>query len=264
MKSLYIHYSLISATFLFFSFPFHVLSSSLASTTGECKPWTWEPDGDLGAATTISAADAPSFTPSAPEQITIQPGEINCRYWATTKSDGECCTCARFIDFYGIELKKFLILNPQIKPDCSNIAPNTEYCVAGFIEPVRAWDGLCGPPHNNATCIGTAKQCCNSETWTCGDTDEDCARGTCYEGVCFGHRVYTTDGKCGYKHGNGQCAGKWGDCCSIDGECGTGEDFCGEGRCSSGNCNPPIVPLPASTTTVSSTDSNVEVAPGEL
>lgn len=31
-------------------------------------------------------------------------------------------------------------------------------------------DGLCGPLHNNATCLGTAKQCCNSITWKCGDT----------------------------------------------------------------------------------------------
>lgn len=39
------------------------------------------------------------------------------------------------------------------------------------IEPVRAYDGLCGPYHNDATCVGTAKGCCNSETWTCGDTE---------------------------------------------------------------------------------------------
>jgi hypothetical protein len=36
-------------------------------------------------------------------------------------------------------------------------------------EPLRAWDGLCGPDHN-ATCLGTGKQCCNSKTWTCGDS----------------------------------------------------------------------------------------------
>jgi hypothetical protein len=67
---------------------------------------------------------------------------------------------------------------------------------------------------------------------------EDCAPGTCYEGACPGDKVWSTDGTCGYQHGNRQCAGKWGDCCNKEGRCGSGEDFCATGRCQSGKCAP--------------------------
>ncbi len=69
----------------------------------------------------------------------------------------------------------------------------------------------------------------------CHDSD-DCAAGTCYEGACAGDKVYSTDGTCGLDHGNRLCAGKWGDCCNLDGACGTGDDFCGTSVCFSGNC----------------------------
>ena len=107
------------------------------------------------------------------------------------------------------------------------------------IEPPRAFDGLCGPPNNNATCLGTGSQCCNSETWTCGSSADDCAAGTCYEGACAGDRVYSTDGTCGIAHGNRLCIGKWGDCCNLNGTCGTGEAFCGTSVCQMGNCTLP-------------------------
>ena len=37
------------------------------------------------------------------------------------------------------------------------------------------------------------------------------------------------------------CAGKWGDCCNMDGVCGTGPDFCSMCTCSMGNCTRPNV-----------------------
>ncbi|KAI1398617.1 hypothetical protein F4819DRAFT_498603 [Hypoxylon fuscum] len=237
MKSLHIHPSLALIIFIFSSFS-PTLSSSLASTTGECKPWKWDANGNFIVDT------APQSTPRP-----IQPGEINCRYWAKTKGEVDCRTCAQLTSFYGVDAGKFLMLNPNLKRDCSNIAPNSKYCVAGSL---RAWDGRCGPPHNNATCVGMDMgQCCNSETWTCGNTEEDCAPGTCYEGTCPGHRVYTTDGKCGRDQGNRLCAGKWGDCCNMDGDCGTGEDFCDEGRCHFA-------------TSTSTTDENIVITAGEL
>lgn len=104
---------------------------------------------------------------------------------------------------------------------------------------MRSANGLCGPLHNNATCLGTEYQCCNSETWTCGNSAEDCAAGTCYEGACAGDKVYSTDGTCGTAHGNRLCAGKWGDCCNLNGTCGTGEAFCGISVCQMGNCTQP-------------------------
>ncbi|KAH6696892.1 hypothetical protein F5X68DRAFT_272008 [Plectosphaerella plurivora] len=78
--------------------------------------------------------------------------------------------------------------------------------------------------------------CCDSETWTCGG-GMACAPGVCYEGDCWGHRIFTTDCLCGVNHGLRRCRGKWGDCCSIDGHCGDGEAFCGEGNCMMGACD---------------------------
>lgn len=105
------------------------------------------------------------------------------------------------------------------------------------IEPLRAYDGNCGPQYKNATCIGVDfGQCCNSETWRCGETEHDCSIGVCYEGLCPGHKVYTTDGNCGESHSYSLCGGKWGDCCSLESRCGTGPEFCGQGKCQSGNC----------------------------
>lgn len=37
------------------------------------------------------------------------------------------------------------------------------------------------------------------------------------------------------------CAGKWGDCCNMNGVCGTGPEFCSMCMCSMGNCTRPNV-----------------------
>lgn len=75
---------------------------------------------------------------------------------------------------------------------------------------------------------------------------DDCAPGTCYEGICFGDKIYSTDGTCGPDYGDRLCAGKWGDCCNQDGACGTGDDFCGPSVCFSGKCTlPDVEPPPA-------------------
>lgn len=70
----------------------------------------------------------------------------------------------------------------------------------------------------------------------------DCSAGVCYEGLCPGHKIYTTDGNCGLDYGYASCAGKWGDCCSLKGRCGKGADFCGDGKCQLGNCTGWSVP----------------------
>ncbi|KAF1837394.1 hypothetical protein BDW02DRAFT_139849 [Decorospora gaudefroyi] len=49
-----------------------------------------------------------------------------------------------------------------------------------------------------------------------------------------------------------QCGDKWGTCCNVDGECGTGESFCDIGKCQSGNCTfvmPSPTPFPGVPTT---------------
>ncbi|KAK1959916.1 hypothetical protein LY78DRAFT_619323, partial [Colletotrichum sublineola] len=219
------------------------LTTSLLTFTSafaaECQPATWSKEG-------LRATPSPEMTIMSENMIilgTAEPGEINCHYASRTGSNVNYYTCTQLAEKYEISVEEFFLINPTLEPDCSNIEPRTEYCVDGFIEPVRAYDGVCGPASNNATCFGTDKQCCNSETWTCGNTEADCAPGTCWEGACHGDSVYSTDGTCGFdhaRHGYRFCAGKWGDCCNFDGVCGTGEDFCGIKNCQSGNCTRPV------------------------
>ncbi|KAH7245072.1 hypothetical protein BKA59DRAFT_454143 [Fusarium tricinctum] len=95
---------------------------------------------------------------------------INCRMSEVTGSKVDAEACASMATKWDITVEKFYELNPRLNNDCKNIVPNIRYCVDGFPEPLRAHDGKCGPSHNDATCVGTDKQCCNKNTWTCGDT----------------------------------------------------------------------------------------------
>lgn len=117
------------------------------------------------------------------------PGDIVCRYETTTLADVNYYTCKELALKYSITVEKFFKLNPSVDQECSTIKPNTDYCVAGCkcfysnrssassfisdtkvgIQPPLAEDGFCGPQQNNATCAGLEKQCCNGETWKCGD-----------------------------------------------------------------------------------------------
>ncbi|KAI0521918.1 hypothetical protein F5B22DRAFT_594695 [Xylaria bambusicola] len=229
MKYLLEHTALAIASVAFFAIA--------DTTTGECAPYTWTWESERRAAHMVTYLRA-SATPYPRKPSDTKPGELNCRSTGRTYDEASSWSCEQIANAYSISIERFFELNPELSPNCDGIQPNTEYCVRGFIEPVRSQDGLCGPNHNNATCIGTLfGQCCNAETWKCGETKEDCAAGTCWEGLCHGHKIYTTDGNCGYEHNFSRCAGKWGDCCSIaTGKCGTGEDFCGKGKCQSGNC----------------------------
>ncbi|KAL8357733.1 hypothetical protein RB601_009263 [Gaeumannomyces tritici] len=198
-----------------------------------CQPhrWSWDDEPELA-----SLFMEPDVELRA--AVEIKPGDVNCRRWDQTTDNVGYWTCNELATKHGLDLDKFWELNPALAPSCEAIKPATEYCVRGFIEPLRAMDGNCGPQNKNATCIGSGHgQCCNAETWKCGETENDCSIGVCYEGLCPGHKVYTTDGNCGYAHGYSLCGGKWGDCCSFsEGKCGTGPEYCGQGKCQSGNC----------------------------
>ncbi|OIW29673.1 hypothetical protein CONLIGDRAFT_338708 [Coniochaeta ligniaria NRRL 30616] len=239
-----------------------LLSQPLAVLAGDtsgdtCGEITW---AGHGAERDVAAATGVPVVPHIPRVVrnttAPDPGDLVCRFWYPTDSDANCYTCTELSNTFGIDLDFFFTLNPTVLRDCSNIQPLTEYCVAGFIEPLRATDGFCGPQHNNATCFGTTKPCCNAVTFTCGDSDEDCAPGTCYEGKCPGDKYYSTDGTCGFQHGGRQCAGKWGNCCNMSGACGNGTAFCASAVCQSGNCEWNNSPTnSASTTSRSSTTS---------
>ncbi|KAF9889729.1 hypothetical protein FE257_007035 [Aspergillus nanangensis] len=47
----------------------------------------------------------------------------------------------------------------------------------------------------------------------------------------------STNGKCGPSHGDTTCEGSgFGDCCSREGKCGSGEEYCSYENCASGKC----------------------------
>ncbi|USP81873.1 hypothetical protein yc1106_09147 [Curvularia clavata] len=181
-------------------------------------------------------------------------GDIVCRYTATTPSTVNSYMCQYLAYYYWISLEKLFELNPSLDLSCNTIKPKTEYCVAGFLDYPVSTDGFCGPKHNNATCIGTEKPCCNAATWKCGNSPEDCAPDTCYEGLCAGPTsFYSLDGKCGPSTGDKECTGKWGDCCNYDGLCGTGPDFCSVENCHNGAYVPPPRQEPVATWTFGTT-----------
>lgn len=139
----------------------------LAGVRGDdCQPWTWPGHG-------LRKRDA---------------GDIVCRHDAVTGPDVNYYTCKELADRYGTLIDTFQ-LNPSLDRDCKTIRPNTMYCVKGCastgaclsgsktslttatdVQPAQAINGLCGPQHNNASCVGIAAQCYNSETWRCGNS----------------------------------------------------------------------------------------------
>ncbi|KAK8092480.1 carbohydrate-binding module family 18 protein [Apiospora kogelbergensis] len=169
--------------------------------------------------------------PNVVNQPPLQPGDVNCRYSARTNYVVDQKTCERLCDSNEITIEKFLMLNPTVARDCSNIQPNSEYCVRGFIEPVRAYDGRCGPKYRNATCSGMAMgQCCNKRTWQCGQSIVDCHPEICYKGgmsICgrpsFRDTTWTKDQTCGYILGERWCNGEQDVCCRNLEE----NDYCG-------------------------------------
>lgn len=59
------------------------------------------------------------------------PGEIVCRFDATTTSSVNYYTCQELAIKYSITVDKLLELNPTLDKDCDTIQPDTVYCVAG-------------------------------------------------------------------------------------------------------------------------------------
>lgn len=61
----------------------------------------------------------------------VAPGEINCRYSAFSSDNVNYYTCTELAEWYYITIEDFFQLNPTIDKECSNVKPNTEYCVQG-------------------------------------------------------------------------------------------------------------------------------------
>ncbi|KAH7376591.1 hypothetical protein B0T11DRAFT_324474 [Plectosphaerella cucumerina] len=178
-----------------------LLGASLLCSTAvadECQAVTWENAQRRDLPSNTQAAIRPAATRNVPSKSRLEAGDVNCRFWDQTYEQVNYYFCQRMATANDIDVETFFKLNPQVDRDCTKVRPYTKYCVEGFLEPLKALDGKCGPLHKNATCIGSGHgDCCNSETWRCGDSDDDCAIGTCFEGTCWGHQIYTTDGTCG-------------------------------------------------------------------
>lgn len=172
------------ATFSLALLPKFAIASE--SGTGGCMPHTWD---NPSQPTPVGSPrpGPPRATPAVPRRKTLEAGDVNCRYEGRTYDEVDTSTCQVLADRYGIDIGKFYELNPILEADCSRIKPNTEYCVTGcmcpfpclspqllirliVIEPLRAYDGFCGPFFNNATCLYTGQECCSRETWTCGNS----------------------------------------------------------------------------------------------
>ena len=71
----------------------------------------------------------PLPTQGTPTLVTV--GEINCRYWTTTRAEVNYYTCSQMAQRYSISNDVLFKLNPSLARDCSNVQPGTDYCVRG-------------------------------------------------------------------------------------------------------------------------------------
>ncbi|KAH7359751.1 hypothetical protein BKA66DRAFT_574039 [Pyrenochaeta sp. MPI-SDFR-AT-0127] len=135
-----------------------------------------------------------------PVQAAIAPGEVNCRYTATTSATVNYYTCKEPVDWYYIAVADFLLWNLTVDVE-SHYGPG----MFEFIQQSIPTDRFCGPNYGNASCIETDMPSCNGETWKCGNLDS-CSPGTCYSGACLGFSSeYSMDGKYGSQNKDLKC-----------------------------------------------------------
>lgn len=100
--------------------------------SNDCQPSTWpdpperrDEDDNVNGSTIVMPKHLDSFQAST----TLQPGDINCRGWGRTYDDAGYDTCTELSNNWGISLAWFFQINPTLLADCSNIEPNTFYCI---------------------------------------------------------------------------------------------------------------------------------------
>jgi len=151
--------------------------ANLVTAADKCQPATWCRTLDDSVFTMNRIVY--NLSESVANIGSVQTGQISCRDWAETGEQVNYYTCTQIANERGIDLEVFFELNPDVARDCGNVRPHTKYCTAGcmiillftwprfaltltVVEPLRAVDGRCGPLNQNATCLGTGRQCCNS------------------------------------------------------------------------------------------------------
>jgi hypothetical protein len=111
---------------------FLLLSSPAALAANDCQPSRWDNlarrDAPSGVLSVLEARDGPSIGANSSDFTT---GSINCRFPGRTYDDVNYYTCSQLAETYHITNELFFLLNPTLHNNCSNIQPNTKYCVAG-------------------------------------------------------------------------------------------------------------------------------------
>ena len=97
----------------------------------DCQPYKWSTLAARNAAPTGETVWIPYEVNLSIRDELIQAGDISCRHTVSTGTFVNYYTCTELAESYGFGLEKLFLLNPLLLPDCSNIQPNTEYCVDG-------------------------------------------------------------------------------------------------------------------------------------
>lgn len=104
----------------------------MVEAADKCADVTWDAGFPRATPDMIDPAENKiGFTRFDIDPDDLQPGDINCRYSAETEASVNYYTCKKLAIYYGITIEEFFKLNPEIAKDCSNILPNSEYCVDG-------------------------------------------------------------------------------------------------------------------------------------
>ncbi|KAF4462701.1 CFEM domain-containing [Fusarium albosuccineum] len=202
--------------------------------TGGCKPHAWENTRHNRAAFS-SHPPRPKPTYSVPIRKKFEAGDLNCRWWADTYQEVDSSTCQKLADDYHIDISTLFELNPILEPDCERIRPYTKYCVQGW--PMMDIVALC---ITTPLVAGRKIPVATLKLGHVATEGRDCTPSLCYKGAgdCELRVIVSTDGICGLVEGRHtlRVCGEWGDCCNLQGKCGSGPDFCGDGICQAGEC----------------------------
>lgn len=93
---------------------------------------------------------------------------VICRNNATAPAKATYFTCTELRNVYIISVEKFMFLDPSMDPDCTNNQAGESYCVAGNVVATTT-DGTCKPQSKVPYLEYSRCQCCNRETFKCGN-----------------------------------------------------------------------------------------------
>ncbi|EFQ27420.1 hypothetical protein CGRA01v4_04505 [Colletotrichum graminicola] len=199
-------------------------------SANSCQPYIWD---SLSSMRIASVDDPVDISPTEGEPLpVVNPGEINCRFWTNTPEEVDYYTCSRLARRYLMPVDQVFFLKPELDKDCSNIQPQTEYCVEGL---------RTAPPASatRASVMATISNTAPTERAAAGETAVAQRAGVArltpsaassparVAAVTSGNRTssqpagtkWTKGGTCGGTEGMRYLA-EWGRCCNVNGICG--------------------------------------------